>query len=305
VVKSAFLLLFPPPSLPYTKVDNSRDTVFVPHPAGKPSYAPAGVVGDNYPHPYETEIRNFTLLPSQLTPLPHSEIKSRKPLAIESSPSVVVVDSREKLVAMVNRVRGELEEEVNEGGGGGEKKIAVDLEAHSIRSFQGMVCLMQVSTTTTDYLIDTLVLRQEIGELLSDLFSDHTIIKVFHGAESDIKWLQRDFGIYVINLFDTYYASKRLSYPNYSLAYLLEKHCGVKADKMYQLADWRVRPLPDDMVKYAREDTHYLLYIYEVVKGELVAEGGKEAVVGVLEDSRQLCLQKYKKEGEEEEEEEG
>ena len=26
-----------------------------------------------------------------------------------------------------------------------------------------------------------------------------------HGAESDILWLQRDFGIYVVNLFDTWY----------------------------------------------------------------------------------------------------
>jgi hypothetical protein len=55
---------------------------------------------------------------------------------------------------------------------------------------------------------------------------------VFHGAESDIKWLQRDFSLYVVNLFDTYLACKRLNYPFASLAYLLDKHCGVKADKV-------------------------------------------------------------------------
>ena len=28
-------------------------------------------------------------------------------------------------------------------------------------------------------------------------------MQVFHGADGDIVWLQRDFHIYVVNLFDT------------------------------------------------------------------------------------------------------
>ena len=38
------------------------------------------------------------------------------------------------------------------------------------------------------------------------------------------------------------------------------------ADKQYQLADWRLRPLTEEMAKYAREDTHYLLYTYDRVR---------------------------------------
>lgn len=34
-------------------------------------------------------------------------------------------------------------------------------------------------------------------------------------------------------------------------------------DKRYQLADWRIRPLPQEMLHYARSDTHYLLSIYD------------------------------------------
>lgn len=49
-------------------------------------------------------------------------------------------------------------------------------------------------------------------------------IQVFHGAESDIKWLQRDFSLYVVNLFDTFLAAKQLRPPPaaFSLAYLLQ-----------------------------------------------------------------------------------
>ena len=62
-----------------------------------------------------------------------------------------------------------------------------------------------------------------------------------HGADMDIQWLQRDFGIYVVNLFDTGQASRVLSLPRYSLAFLLQYCCNVQADKQYQLADWRIR----------------------------------------------------------------
>ncbi|KAF5955639.1 hypothetical protein HYC85_008495 [Camellia sinensis] len=34
----------------------------------------------------------------------------------------------------------------------------------------------------------------------------------------------------------------------------------------YQNADWRLRPLPDEMLRYAREDTHYLLHIYDLMR---------------------------------------
>ncbi len=61
-------------------------------------------------------------------------------------------------------------------------------------------------------------------------------------------------------------ACRVLEYPSFSLAYLLRHHCGVLADKKYQVADWRIRPLPEEMLKYAREDTHYLLFIYDKLR---------------------------------------
>lgn len=82
-----------------------------------------------------------------------------------------------------------------------------------------------------------------------------------------------------------------------SFDYLLKKYIGVNADKKYQLADWRIRPLPVEMRKYAQEDTHYLLYIYDVMKNELL-ELGKESdnkLKNVLDRSKQVCLHKYEK----------
>lgn len=67
------------------------------------------------------------------------------------------------------------------------------------------------------------------------------MLQVFHGAESDIIWLQQNFNIYIVNLFDTFHASKLLEFPRHGLANLLEMYCDFVPDKRYQLADWRIR----------------------------------------------------------------
>lgn len=65
--------------------------------------------------------------------------------------------------------------------------------------------------------------------------------KVFHGAFMDVIWLQRDLGLYLVGLFDTYHASVALGYPKHSLKYLLKRFADFDAAKEYQKADWRIR----------------------------------------------------------------
>ena len=65
--------------------------------------------------------------------------------------------------------------------------------------------------------------------------------QVLHGADSDVVWLQQDFNLYLVNMFDTFHASKVLEFPRHGLAALLEMYCDFSADKRYQLADWRIR----------------------------------------------------------------
>ena len=174
--------------------------------------------------------------------------------------------------------------------------VAIDLEAHSYRSFQGFVCLMQVSSRTRDYLVDTLALRSELHEF-NTITTDPAILKVLHGANSDIVWFQRDFGIYMVNMFDTGQAARVLNFPSFGLAHLLKFYCSVNTNKSFQLADWRIRPLPQDMAKYARMDTHYLLYIFDRLKNELVARGNEtnNLMHSVLARSREICAFRYEK----------
>lgn len=177
-----------------------------------------------------------------------------------------------------------------------ERAVAIDLEAHSLRSYEGFTCLMQVSTRSEDFLVDTLALRGQLGAALNPVFTNPRILKVLHGCDWDVLWLQRDFGLYVVNCFDTGQAARVLGLPSFALKYLLQLYCNVEADKRYQLADWRIRPLPQEMFDYARGDTHYLLYVYDRMKADLLARtGGTAALLAdVLDRSRRICLSRYR-----------
>ncbi|KAL0126496.1 hypothetical protein PUN28_005095 [Cardiocondyla obscurior] len=265
------------------KIDNSMKP-WVPRIKDKPnSLTPLALYVDEceqnevFNHPYEFELDKFEI--------PKNQLKKRTPTKYKplEDTKLVFIDKPAHLKALLDDLRRR-------------KEIAIDLEHHSYRTFQGITCLMQISTTEIDYLIDTLALRSELHQL-NEIFTKPSILKVFHGADSDILWLQRDLSLYIVNMFDTHQAAKQLNLPYLRLAYLLSKYCGVVANKLFQWADWRIRPLTTEMMKYAREDTHYLLYIKDMLTNELIdiANGKSNILKSVYDESTEICKRIYMK----------
>lgn len=77
--------------------------------------------------------------------------------------------------------------------------------------------------------------------------------------------------------------------------------------------DWRQRPIPGEMLLYARQDTHYLLYIYDRLRllpnslevklltryhrNAALQKGtsGQNLLRSIWDRSKNLCLQLYEK----------
>ncbi|CAF4934575.1 unnamed protein product, partial [Rotaria magnacalcarata] len=74
------------------------------------------------------------------------------------------VDTPDKLKTMNDHIENQSE-------------LAIDLEHHSYRSYQGFTCLMQISSRTEDFLIDTIALRDEL-HILNNIFTNPNIVKV-------------------------------------------------------------------------------------------------------------------------------
>lgn len=232
-------------------------------------------------HPYQTEIEAYTYptyVYTQAEPIMYHPFEST---------TATFVDTLEGVQEMLEELKQAQE-------------IAIDLEHHDQRSYIGLVSLMQISTRDRDWIVDTLKPWRRKLSMLNEVFADPKILKVLHGAYMDVVWLQRDLGLYLVGLFDTHYASRALGYPGGSLAYLLKRFANVDAQKQYQMADWRIRSLPTELFDYARSDTHYLLYMFDNMRNELIQksnldrperEGDK--LNDVLVRSSETALQRY------------
>jgi ribonuclease D len=147
-------------------------------------------------------------------------------------------------------------------------RIAVDTESNSLHAYRERVCLIQFSTEEKDYLVDALAF--EAIPPLAAVFENENIEKIFHAVEYDIICLHRDYGIVCNNIFDTMVAARTLGYAAVGLGSLLESKFGVEVNKRYQKADWGQRPLPPEMLAYARLDTHYLIALRDLLAIELI-----------------------------------
>ncbi|KAF3456490.1 hypothetical protein FNV43_RR01141 [Rhamnella rubrinervis] len=213
-----------------------------------------------------------------------ADVESVKPPLIECTPFKLVEEVRD-LKELAAKLRGENE-------------FAVDLEHNQYRSFQGLTCLMQISTRTEDFVVDALKLRIHIGPYLREVFKDPTKRKIVI-----LCGFKRDFGIYVCNLFDTGQVvpkGRDVCISFHLCVNLVILSTSWSWPQRYQNADWRLRPLPEEMLRYAREDTHYLLHIYDLMRIKLLTMSEEseqsDALLEVYKRSYDLCMQLYEKE---------
>ncbi len=149
--------------------------------------------------------------------------------------------------------------------------LAIDTEAAGYHRYHDRICLLQLSTRTETFVVDTLELS-DVAPLTPILASADTEI-VLHDADYDLRLLARDYGIRVRRLFDTKIAAQLLGEPQIGLASLLEKYRDVRLDKKHQRADWAQRPLPPDMIAYAAEDTRHLPALRDTLRAQLEERG--------------------------------
>ncbi len=147
--------------------------------------------------------------------------------------------------------------------------LAIDTEADSLHAYPEKVCLIQISTTEGDRLLDPLA-AIDINPFLDALVGRELI---FHAADYDLRLLRKHHEFTPSVIFDTMLAARLLGERQFGLSSLVEKFLGVKLDKGSQKADWARRPLTEKMEVYARNDTHYLKPLEEKFKAELRAKG--------------------------------
>ncbi len=169
----------------------------------------------------------------------------------------------------------------------GAETLSLDSEADSFHHYQEKLCLIQLTFGAQDLLVDPLA-GVDLS-VLEPVLANPATRKILHGADYDLRLLDRDCGLEIRGLFDTMIASRLVGERAFGLAALLDKFLGVKLDKRFQRADWSLRPLTHEMKTYAAMDTRHLEELAGLLDErlrELGRQGWAEEEFRVLETVR-------------------
>ena len=166
-----------------------------------------------------------------------------------------MIDTEEKLAAFLPELRAA-------------QWVSLDTEADSLHAYPEKVCLIQISIVGQDRLIDPLA-NIKLDPLLAALNAHELIM---HGADYDLRLLEKHHEFIPSYIFDTMLAARLLGERQFGLSALVEKFLGIKLDKGSQKANWAQRPLTARMEDYARADTHHLKSLADKLRSELAAK---------------------------------
>ncbi|MDC0964005.1 ribonuclease D [Candidatus Pseudothioglobus singularis] len=150
--------------------------------------------------------------------------------------------------------------------------LGIDTEFRRIDSYSPKLCLIQIASKNYLECIDVLSINNL--EPLFDKLYDGKTLWVIHSARQDIEALYYLSNRIPSLIFDTQISASFLNYPlQISYQAITEKLQNVFLEKKYTRFDWRKRPLPHDVLKYALDDVKYLLPNYQILKKELINQG--------------------------------
>ena len=146
--------------------------------------------------------------------------------------------------------------------------LAVDTEFLREKTFWPKLCLMQLATEEQSVVVDPF----RVGDLspLAELFTDESILKLFHAAGQDMEIIHHVLGVVPKPIFDTQVAASLLG-GTLQIGYgaLVGNELGVKLKKADSFTDWSRRPLTDSQVEYALDDVIYLPPLYRKMRSRL------------------------------------
>ena len=150
------------------------------------------------------------------------------------------------------------------------ERVALDTEADSLHNYFEKVCLVQLSFGGEHYIIDPLAGLDLNG--LSEALADKPLI--LHGGDYDLRMLRASIGFRPRReVFDTMIAAQLLGLEQIGLAALTERFFAITIGKAGQKSDWSRRPLSENQLRYAVNDTRFLERLADRMHGELSARG--------------------------------
>lgn len=166
--------------------------------------------------------------------------------------------------------RGDLPKNVTFSG-----SVAVDTETMGLRLHRDRLCLVQLSGGDGHaHLVQ--ILPGVASPNLAAVFSDPTLVKIFHFARFDLAMIQRYLDVRCEPVYCTRTASRlvRTNTDKHGLKDLCKELLGVELSKQQQSSDWAAPTLTQEQIDYAASDV-LSLHKLKAEMERLVAREGR------------------------------
>jgi ribonuclease D len=156
--------------------------------------------------------------------------------------------------------------------------VAVDTEAMGLRPQRDRLCVVQLSPGDGNVDVVRVAAGQTRAPNLERLFSDRSVLKIFHYARFDVALLRHALGIDVAPVWCTKIASRlvRTYTDRHGLKDLTREVLGIDMSKQQQSSDWGAPQLSEAQVEYAASDVLYLHALKDALEARLSREGRLE-----------------------------
>jgi ribonuclease D len=154
----------------------------------------------------------------------------------------------------------------------GSGPVAVDAERASGYRYGQRAYLVQLRRAGAGTVLIDPITCPDLSGLEASLAD---VEAVLHAASQDLPCLA-EIGYRPRTLFDTELAGRLLGYPRVALGTMLEEVLGFRLAKEHSAADWSVRPLSAEMLKYAALDVEILTDLRDALAVQLDEQGKAE-----------------------------
>jgi ribonuclease D len=152
---------------------------------------------------------------------------------------------------------------------GGTGPVAVDAERASGYRYGQKAYLVQLRREGAGTVLIDPVACPDLSGLDRAL---RDVEAVLHAASQDLPCLA-EIGYKPRALFDTELAGRLLGYPRVALGTMLEEVLGYRLAKEHSAADWSMRPLTEEMLRYAALDVEILVGLRDALAEQLREQG--------------------------------
>jgi ribonuclease D len=188
----------------------------------------------------------------------------------EAGGSVPLLEPRDGLPPVIQT--GAALAEVTGRLAAGEGPVAVDAERASGYRYGQRAYLVQLRRAGAGSALIDPIACPDLSGVDAALYDAESVL---HAASQDLPCLA-EIGFRPRRLFDTELAGRLLGYPRVALGTLVEEVLGFHLEKGHSAADWSVRPLREELLRYAALDVEVLIELRDALAAELAEQGKTE-----------------------------